>query len=281
MTVAVCIASRGRPDQLKATITSLIEGMELPDTVIALAIDTDDQPTMDIHDDLLLNPRVRLSCAEREDAIGAKYNRAYANVKSDVAILWADDMTMPEKGWDRKISEAAQLFGGEPGVLYFGKVEGVSFPGIAVTTKFVEEMGFFSVPYFYYWWHDTTIDEVARLSDRILHVNVSVKLLADLKGNSRNVQEITFWAEFFDKLRPRRLEVASSIIEKYSSPWRKVQLRQRVRGMEQWLNQRNSILRKPEEAARLEKFYSDGNAVQDDRYWRLKSAAQKMMDEMK
>lgn len=272
MKVSVCLASRGRPEKLEKTIAALSETMELEDTVIAVALDRDDAENHKPSG----NPRVRWTIEEREDCLGEKYNRAYALKRADVYLLWADDMVIVTPGWDRKLADAAATFGGDAGVLYFGAVEGVFLPGVAVTQKFVDAMGFFHNPYFSFWWGETWIDEIARMADRILHVNISVQLLEGTKGKSRGVREIPFWAELFDLTRPKRRAVAEKIIDESTEPlWRKVQLRQRLAGLEQWCLQRNSKLRDPEQAKMLEKFYSSGDQP-DERYSRMKAKASDM-----
>lgn len=273
MKIAVCIASRGRPEQLRKTLEYLQSTMELPETVISVAIDSDDM----LGDAFVNTPRVLWSSYPREDCLGEKYNRAQKQVDADVFLLWADDMTIITPAWDRKLADAAKTFGADAGVLYFGKVEGVFLPGVAVNKKMIEYMGRFHNELFFFWFGETWVDEIGRFADRILHVNIDVQLLEGVKGKSRGVREITFWAELFDRMRPARRAIAEKIIDESSEPtWRKIQLRQRLAGLEQWLAQRNSKLRDPEQAKMLEKFYSSGDAP-DERYDRMKNLAIEMM----
>ena len=183
MTISVCIASRGRPEMLTKTVEQLSALAELPDTKISVALDLDDEKSAGWKSD---NHRVTGSFAEREDSLGEKYNRAARGIAADVYVLWADDVVTTTQGWDKKIQDAAGLFSDGIGVVYFGKIEGVLQPGIAVTAKMVELMGFFCVPWFGYWWVDTYIDEIGRMSDRIIHADVQVELLQGLAGKRRS-----------------------------------------------------------------------------------------------
>lgn len=273
MTVCVCLASRGRPELLNRTIKQLDQLARLDSTIISVGLDSDDIDAQSVEQ----TDRVMVSVAAREDALGQKYNRCAAGIDADVFVLWADDVITTTEGWDEKLDEVAKLFTDGIGIIYFGKIEGVLQPGIAVTRKMMDAMGFFCVPYFPYWWHDTWIDEIGRMADRILSVDIKMELLQGMAGKSRGVREILFWAEFFDRMRDERRRVAENIIrEGNDQPWRKVQVRSRIRQVEQWVNHRNSILRDPKEAARLEKHYSF-DAPADDRYLRLKAKAEEMM----
>ena len=275
--ISVVIASRGRPELLAQTIEKLQANAVLPDTVIAVALDDDDETMKGF----VPSRGVHVSVAAREDSIGSKYNRAAALCLADLYLLWADDMAIPTPEWDKKLQYAADQFTDGYGVLYFGKVDGVFQPGIAVTHKFMDAMGFFNPPWFYFWWADTWVDEVARLSDKILYVDVAVELLQPIKGNSRNVKEITFWAEFFDRTRPmRRLSAEKIIDQSKTPPWRTVQLRQRMPQLEQILAHRNSKLRDPAQAAQLEAHFAFDNE-NSERYERVKAAAVKMLEGVK
>lgn len=237
------------------------------DTVLSIALDDDDTKEF-------VAPRSVVSIAPREDSLGAKYNRAQQQAKADLYVIWADDMVMPENGWDQKLHDAAELFTDGIGVIYFGFVPNVFQPGIAVTHGFVEAAGYFNVPYFSYWWAgDTWNDEIARFCDRIVHADVKVELLDQMQGKSRGVRDIAFWAEFFDTLRPDRMAIAERIIAASAEPpYRKMQLRQRMPGLAELFRQRNSKLRDPKQAADLERYYGFDNE-ETDRYFRLKNAA--------
>jgi hypothetical protein len=286
MKVNVCIASRGRYERLADTIARVLSNSVLPDTQVSIALDDDDPSPLPrgtiggtIAPDLMR--RYSYSIAPREDSLGAKYNRAAELYDADLYVLWSDDVYIPTGRWDEILADYAVKFEDGMGVVYFGKLEGVFQPGIAVTRGFIDRMGFFCTPYFPFWWHDTWIDEIARMSGRIIHAPVDCTQLSELKGQSRGVREIAWWAAFFEATRPMRRKVAEGIIEAGSDqPYRKLQLRQQLSGMEKLLVQRNSGLLDPQRAAQLESFYSF-DAPADERYQRVKAKAQAMLDEIK
>lgn len=281
MKVAVCIASRGRQELLTSTLVTLIGGMTLPDTEISIALDDDDPRSRTIIPSAEFVQRTVWSSAPREDSLGAKYNRAQQMQAADLYVLWPDDAVMPDKGWDAKLAEAAAKLLDQCGVVLFGHIPGILQPGIAMTQKFIDAQGFFNAPYFPFWFGgDTWPLEVATMSGRYVHADVHVELIGEVKGKSRGVREITFWAELFDRLRPSRIEVAKNIINSGPEPLlRKRELLSALLTVaNSWLHS-NSILRNPVRATELEKFYAFDNEL-DARYLRLKAKAEKMMEEL-
>lgn len=277
MTVALCLPSRGRPELLRACIHNAMKNSEVETTRIVVGLDTDDHDSLHLVELLKDQPKIQVSVCERENSLGEKYNRCAAMVPADVYVLWSDDVCFASKGWDTKIIEMACMYDDSIGAVYFGEIPGVFQPGIAVTDEFVKHMGFLSPPFFPFWWQDTWIDEISAMTGRILRADISVACSQGLQKQSRGVLEIDFWAKVFDDTRPMRIKAANSIIDAgHDKLWRKIQLRQNIPQVASALAQRNSILRDPFHARRLEKHYSF-DAPADERYYRLKAAAENMM----
>lgn len=273
--LSVCIASRGRPELLRKTIATLTKGMVLPDTIISVALDHDD-PELPNYD--LAADRVRISIADREDTIGAKYNRAQSKVAASVYLLWADDMVMPDEGWDRKIVEAANRLQDHCGAVFFGQIPGVMQPGMAITHELVEAMGFLNQPFTSFWWGETWVIEIVRMADRAVNADIRVELLQPVKGTSRGVRDIAFWGTLFDRLRPQRRAVAEKIIDAGTEiPARKAYLKSRFPEWEAMFLQSNAACSNPESAAKLEAHYSY-DAPADERYMRVKAKAEQMLE---
>ena len=279
MKVAVCIASRGRPELLSRTLTQLTAGRVLPDTFLAVGVDKDDPSS------LLHMPQYHgsagFSVEDREDSLGAKYNRIQQSCSpADLCVLWADDIVMPDRGWDAKLAKAAETLSDQCGVVFFGHIPGVLQPGIAVTQRMIDEIGFFCPTEFPYWWSDTFWLELASMTGREVNADVAVDLMNDIKGASRGVREILFWAELWDAMRPQRVATAKRIIERGSEPFLRKQrlIANLPHEAERW-RLSNSILRSPADAARLEAYYGY-DAPADERYMRLKAKAEKMLEEL-
>lgn len=246
MTVCVCIASRGRPDELEKTIAETFDRAMAYDTHIALALDDDDPAKY---------PRGDASCrAPREPSLGAKYNRAASNADpaTSLFMIGADDVSPETMGWDERLLGAAAQFGDGIGVVYFGPNTGpFCLPeGYALTKGWIDQVGFFCPPYFPYWWHDTWIDELARMTGRFVWADVqwnkhgATSDKAAGTYRTTRMREVCWWAEFFDLTRPMRIETAMRMIEKLDNPpWLKSQLLSELPGVALALERRNSNLR--------------------------------------
>lgn len=284
MRVAVIIASRGRPELLARTLKTLGAGMSLPETRCSVALDGDDpelSACLNAIERREAYPALTISIGDREDSLGAKYNRAYRAAQDpDLAVLWADDMVMPEPGWDAKLAEAAEKLPDRCGCVFFGDIPGILQPGVAVSRKFVEAMGFFCVPYFPAWWHETYTIECAHMSRSFAYADVRVELLQEVAGKSRGIRDIAFWGRLFDDLRPERASLARRIIEESNLPQadRDEALTNMPILIEGW-RLSNAGLRDPVRAKQLEEHYGYDNEP-TDRYTRLRMAAEKMMGEM-
>lgn len=280
-TVAVLIPTRGRPAMLARTVSALLTTREMDSTRIVIGIDTDDVDT--IQDQVVQNMQadngVVFTVAEREDTLGAKYIRCADAVEADVYVIWADDNFVITKGWDRKIAEAANLFDDGLGFVFFGKIAGVMQPGIAATKGICDLMGGIGETRHPYWFADTRIIEIGRMSDRIVDLGnaIEVKLQDELKGKSRGVRDLAFWGQLFDRTRPERKDVARKIIEAGDDqPYRKRQLLERLPAWERIFLQANSKCSDPVEAKKLEEFYSF-DAEPDERYLRTKMRAEALL----
>ena len=132
MTLALCIASRGRPEELKHTIAYAKESSVVPSTHICVALDNDDPTAQAVYAN-----ESRVSIDDREDSLGAKYNRAadLANLDATLFVLGVDDAFPSSSGWDRILLDAAATFQDGVGVVYFGERKGLfGLPdGISVT----------------------------------------------------------------------------------------------------------------------------------------------------
>lgn len=278
MTINACIASRGHPRPLRETLLQTLGSATLPTTKAVVALDDDDPSATNIK--LPETDRIIISRGPREDSLGAKYNRAAAALPADIYVMLTDDEQISTPDWDKKIEEAAALFTDGIGVVYFGSPPvASSMPaGFAVTHKFKELMGFFLTPYHPYWWHDTTLDEIAHFTGRIVHADVQMTYPYGY-GKTRGLRDVSYWATFFDLMRPERWKIAESIInspENLDPPYRKMQLRQNVNSIAEQFQNRNSKLRDPLHARQFE-INQSYDAPSDERYQRIKTESHKLL----
>lgn len=277
MAITVCLPTLGRPDSLRDAVKSLIDTSVLDDTRIVIGFNQDD-PTQN----LVAVDKTVISVAPREDSLGAKYNRCAKAAPSDLYVAWADDCITNTQGWDKILTEAASFYPDGCGSIYFGVREGSSLPiGWAVTHKMVEKVGYFCAPYFPFWYHDTWLDEIARLTGRNFYADVSVVFPAG-QGKTRGLRDVAFWATFFDLTRPLRRQIAERILrdpDLIQPNWHRMQLLQTTDAMCRQLEQRNANLRDPLQAKNWETNVGFDNAP-TDAYLRIKAQAEQMLLEL-
>lgn len=273
MSVAVCIASRGRPDEFLKTRDATLRLAVLPDTHVTVALDAGD-----------VDYSVDGCRAPRENSLGAKYNRAasYANRDAHIFVVGIDDAYMAVEGWDQKLVEAAATFTDGVGVINLGtKLGAFQLPeGVAVTKRWIEQVGFFCPPYFPFWWHDTWIDEMARFTGRYVwaeipweHHGASEKAGAH---KTTRMREVSWWANFFDATREMRMARATGMILASDSPkWLKSQLLSEMRATADILWQRNARVR--DEGRVFERMSDADYATVDLGYEQIKAEAVAMM----
>lgn len=276
MTVAVCIASRGRPNEFARTREQTMDLAELPGTHITVALDAGD-----------VDYPIDGSRAPRENSLGAKYNRAmsYANPDATVFVLGLDDAAVATKGWDRKLMQAASLFADGVGVINSGPKEGLlQLPvATAVTKGWIEKVGFFCPPYFPFWWHDTWIDEMSRFTGRYVWTDIAWDHhgASEQPGTHKTtrMRDVSWWAKFFDATRDMRMAKAREMIMDFDDPaWLKSQLLSEMPAMAQSLWMRNGHVR---ENGRMFESTFGGERGIDSGYDQIKAQAAAMMTGLK
>lgn len=291
--VALCIASRGRPELLRKTLQQTIGNVTRQDTAIVVALDKDDETVDEVRRQmaglrdfsshhLIISNNLLFSIADREDSLGAKYNRAAAQIEADLYVVGTDDCAIATEGWDARLHQAARNnFPDGIGALAFGTIPVPSgLPSMwAVTRGLIDRMGFFMVPYFPFWWHDTWLDEIAQMIGRVHPVDIKTAYPGG-NGKSRGVRDIEFWQKFFDLMRPMRVQTARDIIQSVedTGEGKRQMLLHNLRSLCWAFEQRGKLLLDEARNRNLEAAIGF-DAPTDERYHRIKTAAQYAMDQ--
>ena len=273
LTLTINLCTRGRPDLLLRTVAETLPNMVLPTTIFMISVDHDDQQTIDALPQLPRDRRLRPVVAQREDSLGGKYNRAL-QVPADVYLAMVDYGSHITPGFDAKILEAASLFPDNIGVVY-NYLANASFPQInGITHGLAKKMGFIYPPYFPYWFIDHWLDDIGRLIDRISFADVRIDTAR--RPGTRELREITFWANFYDLGQLARRRCAHDIIRSpdfLDPPWRKEMLLRHhplIEGRSLFVN---GVLR----ADNYQQYEKErGAGAGDERYERLKTQAMQL-----
>lgn len=225
------IITRGRPDILAGTLDKFLEGIVRPDTVIHVAIDEDDEATVNAK--LPVHERLVYSIQPREDTRGLKHQRVLTEAPADFYLIGTDHTPVLSKGWD----EAFQVeFPDGIGVVS-SPLNGMSFPFIqCVTKRWVELTGYVQPTHFPFWFIDDWTDAVAKMTGRYSMVDVEVNSDAHPQ-KTIELRDVPFWAAYYISLEEERIEQADRIIDAMDEPeWRKAMLRSNFPRVTAWDN---------------------------------------------
>lgn len=287
MSIAVCLATRGRLELLGKTVSRILETSVLPDTKIVIGFDRDEADDVNVDSNQPIGNRVIVSVEDREDSLGEKYNRLASKVVADIYVIATDDCAIDTPGWDRMLTEAMpKAFPDGIGVLYFGSMKAAGFesglPAMqALSAKFIEKVGYFCVSDFPTWFHDTWTDEIATMIGRVVTVpNIAVRYPDRVEAKkSRGIRDVLFWARYFERMRPAREQIARRIIgDLDATEKRKRALLAVIPELAECFTARNSPILDETNAPRVEAAMSF-DAPDDERYRRIRSRAERVLED--
>jgi hypothetical protein len=253
MSLTVIIATRGRPEILRETITRLVDNCRLPSTRILVCADDDDEAMKGFKFTGNGHGRVIVSTKPRELTRGMKYDRALTEAPADLYLVAVDHTHINTPGFDEIMVDAAKLFPDGIGCVC-SPMANASFPFLqAPTARLCELMGYIQPPQFPFWFIDHWLDDVARMIGRYVMVDIACDS-SHRPGKTINLRHLTFWSTYFDALGPDRRAQAERIIAAMDEPtWRKTMLRQSIPMVEyrsQWVNEHVRMNARQMEASR-------------------------------
>jgi CTP:molybdopterin cytidylyltransferase MocA len=255
-TLTIGIVTRGRPELVQWTVRETLSQVRGNTQIVVLADHDDDLSGVDFPDCVTVDVR------QREDSVGAKWNRMMQIAPADVYFAMVDYRPQITPGFDAKIVEAASVFPDGIGCVY-QQLANLSFPTYqAITARMAELMGGFYVTHFPYWFVDHWLDDISRMIGRFVYAPGDTQI-GNRKGGTQDFREPGLWATLYDAMYGEREEMAEWLLTHMDEPsWRKDMLRRNFALVHQRSRLINSIVRNME-----------GNAPFDDRYLRLRSKA--------
>lgn len=209
MNLSIILATRCRPGLLARTVAATLANITEPGTRLVIAADDDDVGTIGMQD-TLTDPRLVWSIEPRPDSLGEKYNRVLKVAPADVYLVMVDYAPLVTAGFDARILEAAQVYPDGYAVI-LNHLANLSFSAInAVTHKLAEKMGGIYPEHFPYWFVDHWLEDMAKLIDRVVFVNVRTDI--SKRPGTMDQREPYFWGALFDWLHLERRKLATSII---------------------------------------------------------------------
>lgn len=256
MRLTIGVATRGRPKLLRWTVEETMKNIRADTRVVVLA-DEDDVVTSDV----CLPAGVTVHVAEREDSVGAKWNRLMEVAPADIYMPMCDYRPQITPGFDEKIIEALEIFPDGIGVAY-QHLANLSFPSNqAVTHKMAELMGGIYVTCFPYWFTDHWLDDVCKMTGRYVFSDGDT-VVGKRENGTQDFREPYLWASLYDALQDEREAMAQKILDATVEPyWRKQQLKATWPLIHERSRMINNMVRQMK-----------GNAPWDERYKRIRAS---------
>ena len=277
-TLAISLATRGRPDRLLEQVKTCSSNWTNPETKLYIQVDADDQPTIDACQKQEWGPdgNIIVNIQPREDTIAGKWNRILS-VPADVYCYHADDDPYVVSGYDQLILDAAQRFPDGIGAV-FGHLANLSFScTYAATAKYAQKLGFLLPDYFPYWFCDHWTDDLARMIGRISFANIRTDQTRP--GVTQEMREPGWWATFYDAAYLFRRKQATDILndpEFICPDWQKELLIAAF----PLIDVRSRMINQSVRNSNKQLSAGAGNLPMDERYLRVKNRAIEMVPKL-
>lgn len=121
------------------------------------------------------------------------WNKAYERCSGDIVMLCGDDVEFKTKDWDILIEQQFEAIPDK--ICYITVRDGFQNGALGVHgfvhRKWVETIGFFTPPYFVYWYADSWVDEVSKMINRYIYLdNIEVIHYHPATDNSRGTDDV-------------------------------------------------------------------------------------------
>lgn len=203
--ISVLVPERGRPEELERLVASLGQHERVE---VLVQVDDDDPAWMSRSSSVAVLRR------PRPPTLGEKLNQLAAEAQGDILLFLANDLAMTTLDWPAKVREAVAKLPNGIGIAY---MRDPTHPGHtsywAMTRRMYDTVGFFSAPYFPYWFVDTWWDEVGILTGIKVEIDAEVASPDGRGGTLSGRPDLGFWCRFFEDTRPMRFRDAFLLLK--------------------------------------------------------------------
>jgi glycosyltransferase involved in cell wall biosynthesis len=197
--LSILIPTKNRVHNIERVLQSLIETVskkriEEKFIEIVFFVDTDDESTLRYLVEQHFSCPLNLLWVTGQDVLFSDmWNKAYERCSGDIVMLCGDDVEFKTKDWDIIVEQRFEAVPDK--ICYITVRDGYQNGALGVHgfvhRKWVETVGFFTPPYFAYWYADTWLDEVSKMINRYIYLeNVEVIHYHPATVNSRGTDEV-------------------------------------------------------------------------------------------
>lgn len=178
MKFSILIPTKNRINNIKNVVKTIYEKANDKENIeVIFYVDIDDNDSKNCIDSLN-NKNVKWASSEHKILFSDMWNHAYKKSTGQYLMLCGDDVEFQTQDWDDKILDAFDKI--EDKIAYVCPDDGHQSGRLGVhgfvSKKWIELIGFFTPPYFSYWYADTWLDEVSRMINRFIYVQ-EVKII--------------------------------------------------------------------------------------------------------
>lgn len=206
--ISVLLPTRGRPLQLRHALESLLVSPSRNFEVL-VGCDADD-PDLPEYGSIQTDGRAKWHIQSRFGTLADKVNSLAERAHGGLLFQFVNDMTIGDRLWVDEIMAAVDRHP-EPAIFYsfVGQDEGkASLP--ILRREMVTDLGWFCPPWFPFWWSDSWMTELVRMSGRGVGIDLSIQH-QDGAGGTQGLRDLAFWHHFFEATRPERVAYAAKL----------------------------------------------------------------------
>lgn len=219
--IAILTVTRGRPEPLRRMLAAMDATVADPTRIEHwLLIDEDDasmRPLVEAGEFRALTRYAQHWLVRpRPHKLADAWNAAWeaARGRAGIYIGFTDDYEMRTPGWDDQVRQALGAFADGIALAFLPDPSnaGRTVTIICGLAPLFEQLGYFVVPYFPFWFMDAWIDDIA--STLMRRVTVAVDMgaqSADPRGKASGLRNLPFWFDVYCDLAFERQEIVERL----------------------------------------------------------------------
>jgi hypothetical protein len=176
--ISILIPTKKRIFNIKNVIhTIFITANQKEKIEIIFYVDSDDNESQN-HIDSYNNKNIRWVTTQKKVLFSDMWNYCYKDSKGKYLMLCGDDVTFQTANWDMVVKEIFLSY--KDRIVYVVPYDGHANGNLGVhgflSKEWINVVGYFTPPYFSYWYVDTWIDEISRKINRF-HYLPEIKII--------------------------------------------------------------------------------------------------------